>query len=119
MNNNRFEIRPNWMRRAGLRLIQAAALALMVVLAVPSRAADDRAIKSRVAPNYPEIAKRMKVTGEVKLTVTVDASGKVIDVKPLSGNHILSEAAEEAVRKWKFEPGSGASTVEVAVNFSL
>jgi TonB family protein len=119
MNNNRFEIRPNWMRRAGFRLMQAAALALMVVLAVPSRAADDRAIKSRTAPVYPEMARRLKIVGMVKLEVTVDAEGKVTNVKPVSGNSMLSNAAEDAVRKWKFEAGSGASTVEVALNFSL
>jgi outer membrane biosynthesis protein TonB len=28
-------------------------------------------------------------------------------------------AAEDAVRKWKFEPGAGASTVEVSLNFAF
>ena len=40
------------------------------------------------------------------------------DVKPLSGNTMLSIAASEAVRKWRFEPGS-ESTEEIALNFSL
>jgi TonB family protein len=119
MNNNRFEFPPNRLRRAGIRLMQAAALALMVALAMPASAADTRTVKMRVAPVYPEIAKRMRVTGEVKLTVTVDAEGKVTDVQPISGNRMLSEAAEEAVRKWRFEPGAGATTVEVSVNFAL
>jgi hypothetical protein len=39
----------------GIKLLQATALALVVAMALPSRAADDRAIKSRVAPVYPEI----------------------------------------------------------------
>jgi TonB family protein len=119
MNNNRIEIPSNRLRRVGLRLMQAAALALMVAMAMPARAADERAVKSRVPPAYPEIARRMKITGVVKLTVTVDPDGKVTDVKPVSGNGVLSSAAEEAVRKWRFEPGPGASTVEVVVNFAL
>ena len=119
MNNNRFEFRPLRLRRAGLRLIQAAALALMMSLVMPARAADERAVKSKTPPTYPEIAKRMKISGVVKLTVTVDPDGKVTDVKPLSGNGVLSIAADEAVRKWRFAPGPGASTVEVAVNFAL
>jgi TonB family protein len=65
------------------------------------------------------IAQRMRITGVVKLTVTVDPTGKVTDVKPLSGNNMLSIAADEAVRKWKFEPGDGAFTTEVSVNFAL
>jgi len=54
----------------------------------------------------------------VRLAVTVDPEGKVTDVKPLSGNTMLSIAASEAVRKWRFEPGS-ESTEEIALNFSL
>ena len=32
---------------------------------------------------------------------------------------MLSAAAEEAVRKWRFDPGPGTSTVEVSLNFAL
>ena len=119
MNNKRFVLHPNWLRRAGLRLAQAAALALVVALAMPARAADGRAVKTRVPPAYPEIAKRMRISGMVRLAVTVDPEGKVTDVKPLSGNTMLSIAASEAVRKWRFEPGPGESTEEVALNFTL
>jgi outer membrane biosynthesis protein TonB len=31
----------------------------------------------------------------------------------------LSNAAEDAVRKWKFEPGDGQATIQVTINFSL
>jgi len=88
------------------------------MMALPAHAGDERTVKSRVAPIYPEIAKRMRVEGEVKLEATVDAGGNVTDVKEISGNHILALAAEDAVRKWKFESGSGDSTVIVAVNFA-
>ncbi|MDR3722973.1 MAG: energy transducer TonB [Terracidiphilus sp.] len=101
-----------------MRLFPFAALALLFAMALPVRAADDRPVKQRVAPVYPEIAKRMHVAGEVKLQATVDASGKVIEVKTLSGNHMLSMAAEDAVRKWKFESGAGEAHVAVAVNFN-
>ena len=101
----------------GLRLIQA--LALAVVMSLPAHAADARAVKSRVSPAYPEIAKRMKITGLVKLEATVDADGKVTAVKALSGNSMLSPAAEDAVRKWRFVPGTAESTVDVDVNFAL
>lgn len=119
MNNNCFELPPNRSRRTGARLLKAAALALMVALAMPAWTADARAIKSRIPPVYPAIAARMKITGVVKLAVTVDAEGNVADVKEISGNRVLSTAAEEAVRKWKFAPGSGNTTVEVAVTFTL
>lgn len=105
--------------RLGLRVLQAAALAVIVALAMPARAGDTRAVKSRVSPVYPEIAKRMHITGEVQLQATVDAQGKVKDVKPVSGNHMLESAAEDAVRQWKFVPGDGDSVVTVTINFAL
>ena len=81
--------------------------------------AEDRAVKQRVPSTYPEIAKRMRIEGVVKMSVTVDAEGRVLDVKTISGNRTLSIAAEEAVRKWKFEPGAGVTTVDVSMNFAL
>jgi TonB family protein len=113
------ESRRNGSRPIFARVSQAAALALVVALAVPARAADQRAVKSRVAPIYPEIAKRMRIAGNVMLSVTVDAEGRVTDVKTTSGNRMLSAAAEDAVRKWKFEPGPVVSTVDVALSFDL
>lgn len=100
-----------WMLRAGM-----VALAAGMVLPIH---AEERAVKSRVAPVYPEIAKRMKIAGVVKLDVTVDAEGKVTDVKPVSGNQMLSTAAQDAVRKWRFVPGTGEATVSVSINFDM
>ena len=105
-------------RRAGIALAQVAAVTLLFVMVLPTHAADERAVRTRVAPVYPEIAKRMKIEGEVRIEVTVDAGGNVTDVKEVSGNHVLAMAAEDAVRKWKFESGSGDSTLIVAVNFA-
>jgi TonB family protein len=103
----------------GIIWFQVAALALALAVAIPARAADERAVKSRVAPTYPELAKRMRIAGLVKIEATVDADGKVTAVKTVSGSHSLSPAAEEAVSKWRFVPGSETSTVVVDVNFSL
>jgi len=97
----------------------AAAFALVISLALPAWAGDNRVVKTRVPPVYPEIAKRLKITGEVKLEAAVDPDGKVKSVKAVSGNHVLGEAAEEAVRKWRFEPGASDTVEVVAVTFAL
>ena len=91
---------------------------LLGVLALPCRA-ETRAVRTRVAPVYPEIAKRLHVTGIVKLEVTVDADGKVTAVKTVSGNHTLAVAAEEAVQKWRFASGTGDATFDVDINFEM
>jgi TonB family protein len=119
MNRIHICLTENRARRAAVRLLQVAVLALVVITSIPAFAAGDREVRSRVAPVYPEIAKRMKISGAVKIEATVDADGKVTQVKALSGNQMLSGAAEEAVRKWKFESGSGQSTVNVVLEFTL
>ena len=108
----------NSSNRLSAVLLKAAAVAALLMCALPGRAADDRPVKSRVQPVYPEIAKRMKVGGTVKLEATVDADGKVTDVKTVSGNRMLSPAAEDAVRKWKFVTGPSTSTVDVDIEFA-
>ena len=105
-------------RRVGMCILEAAAWALLVLIA-PSGNAIDRAVKSKVPPVYPEIARRMKITGVVKVEATVDADGKVTDVKTLTGSRTLSPAAEDAVRKWKFAPAAAMSTEDVDVNFAM
>ena len=109
-------------RRIAAGLTQLAILLTGIIVALPLRAADDhveRAIKQRVAPVYPELAKRMRVSGVVRIAATVAPDGTVSATKTVSGNHMLSGAAEDAVHKWKFVAEPNESTVEVDVNFAL
>jgi TonB family protein len=117
MRSDRLDVAPCACRPAAVRRIQAAALAL--ALALPAWAAETRAVKSRIPPVYPEIARRLKIAGTVEVEARVDPEGKVTSAKALSGNRMLSPAAEEAVRKWKFAPGAAETTVEVDVSFVL
>lgn len=103
----------------GMKLVKAGVFALLLVTALPTRAADSRAVKSRVSPVYPEIAKRMRVSGMVRLDATVDTQGKVTEVKELSGNHTLAVAAKEALMQWKFEPASSSTNETVEISFNL
>jgi protein TonB len=59
---------------------------------------------AKVPPVYPEVAKRMNISGKVELHVRVDERGRVIQVMPLSGPAVLYSASIEAVRKWRFKP---------------
>jgi TonB family protein len=102
-----------------IRKMRAASVLLLLISLAGASRADQRAVKQKVAPVYPEIAKRLRVTGVVKLAVSVNAEGKVTDIKTVSGNHMLSTAAEDAVYKWKFAPASGESTEDLDINFEL
>ncbi len=104
-------------RRVLVRLMQTAVLAMLVALAVPAKAGEERGVQMRVTPAYPALAARMKITGTVKVEATVDSQGNVIDAKAMSGNSILMPAAEDAVRRWQFNSGKGTVKVEVDVTF--
>lgn len=65
-----------------------------------------RRIVRKTSPIYPEIAKRMNLSGTVKVIAVVAADGEVKSVEPMGGSPVLLKAAEEAVAKWKFAPGA-------------
>lgn len=77
----------------------------------------ERRAKSKVAPTYPEIARKMNLAGVVKLELTVAPNGTVKDTKVIGGNPILVNAAIDAVKKWRFEAASDESVGVVEFKF--
>ena len=76
--------------------------------------ANSRRLKSKVNPQYPELARRMNITGSVKLEILVSSNGQVKTVKTLGGHPLLVDAAQQAVKQWKYEPGpEGTELVEI------
>lgn len=79
---------------------------------------ETRKVKVRIAPIYPELAKKMSISGVVKIEVIVTSSGMVRSTKVLGGHPVLVGAATDAVKKWKFEPAATETTGVVEVKFS-
>ncbi len=77
----------------------------------------DRKVINRVAPAYPALARRMHVTGVVKLEVLIRPNGSVKSIKAVGGNPVLIEAATVAVDKWKFEARPEETTEVVQLVF--
>jgi protein TonB len=63
-----------------------------------------KAAKQKVDPEYPTMARQLHLEGAVELEAHIGENGSVEDVKPLTGNAILMNAAVTAIRKWKFTP---------------
>jgi TonB family protein len=79
--------------------------------------AADRKVKQQVAPQYPPLARQFNAAGVVKLSIEVAPGGDVRNVKPLGGHPLLIPAAEEAVKKWKYEPEKESTTEIVEFKF--
>ncbi len=83
----------------------------------PASTNSERKLASRVAPSYPEIAKRAHIHGIVRLEAVVRANGSVKSTRVLGGNPVLVDPAVEAVGKWKFEPAQNETTEVVQLTF--
>jgi TonB family protein len=81
----------------------AAAMALLPMQGVSAQAHSERKVISRVAPNFPELARRTHIQGSVKVEVTVRPDGAVRSTRVIGGNPVLIQAAVDAIGKWKFE----------------
>jgi TonB family protein len=99
--------------RAALGL--ALALTFLPSAVVPQENAP-RLLK-KVIPAYPEILKKMNVSGTVKVHVTVATDGSVKDVEVKGGNAIFIDSVAAAVRNWKFVASDHQRAADVTVNF--
>jgi len=74
--------------------------------------------------SYPLLAQHMNVQGSVVLQAVISAQGSVENLTVLSGPAILTTAAQQAVREWRFKPvvqnGQPVETkAMITVNFSI
>jgi periplasmic protein TonB len=78
----------------------------------------------KVEPQYPEFARRLGIHGSVVIHAMIDRTGAVRNISVVSGPSILSSAAVEAIRKWRYYPyildGIAIDTeATITVNFTL
>jgi TonB family protein len=59
---------------------------------------------SSVAAVYPANARTQRIQGDVVIDALVDASGKVAEVKMISGHPLLQQAAMDSLRLWRYAP---------------
>jgi len=77
-----------------------------------------------VPPDYPLLARQMKVQGAVSLQALISRDGTIQELQILSGPSILAAAAREAVKQWHFKPflqnGQPVETqARITVNFTI
>ena len=78
----------------------------------------------RVAPKYPKQARKKHMEGQVILKGSITKTGDVVDLQIISGDPLLTQAAMDAVKKWKYRPylkdGQAVDVdTQITVNFRL
>jgi len=107
--------------------ITAALLAVVTIVAAfglsqasaqtPQGEEINRRAKSRVQPFYPDLARKMNITGTVKIEVTVAPNGSVKEARVVGGHPVLANSALDAAKKWRFEPAPAESTGVIEFKF--
>lgn len=77
-----------------------------------------RKVKTKVAPTYPELARRMNVVGKVKIEVIITPDGRVKSTRAIGGHPLLVQACLEAVKEWKFTAAPEESTQTLECEFT-
>ena len=108
--------------------MRSIALSLFVLLAflaftshfslAQDSAAPVRKIVTRVMPQYPSIARTMRIQGTVRLDVLVEPSGKVKSFEVKGGHPLLVQSAEDALREWKWEAAPHESHEIIELKFN-
>jgi TonB family protein len=76
-----------------------------------------RKVRVMGKPQYPELAKKLNLTGVVKIEVTIGADGKVKRTHVIGGHPVLAPEAEKAALQSEFEPGPRETSEVIEFKF--
>lgn len=93
-----------WRQRASVLTLLLAATGVCHAEMHLTEAQAKAAAVSKPLPEYPVVARQLKVTGKVELELEIDTDGSVKDVKIVSGNPVLTRPCAKVAGEWKFKP---------------
>lgn len=101
----------------GAILLATGTAAIMPAAAQQANVITKRKVKTKVVPDYPEIARQLHLEGKVKVQVIISADGYVTNTKVIGGHPVLAQSAVDAVKKWRFESAPKETTEIIEMNF--
>jgi len=106
-----------WQRKLAVGLLLICGATAMAPSHGWTQETGTRKAKVRVAPKYPELARRMKIAGLVKVQAAVAPNGTVKEVKVIGGHPVLASAVLEAVQKYRFETAAQETSETLEFRF--
>lgn len=108
---------PAWGRRL-TACVMTCLLAGGIALAQQSSTDEGkRKIKSKVNPQLSDLARKLNVSGRVKIEVVIANDGHVKSSKALGGHPLLVQSCVDALRDWRFEPAPEETTQVIEFDF--
>jgi protein TonB len=77
-----------------------------------------RKLVTKIVPQYPALARSMKIQGVVRADVLVAPNGKVTSIDVRGGHPLLVLAAQDALRQWKWDPAPHETHEMVELRFT-
>ena len=77
-----------------------------------------RRVKVMGTPQYPDLAKKLNLSGVVKVEVIVGPDGKVRRTRVVGGHPVLAAEAEKAAMRTEFEAGPKETSEVIEFRFA-
>jgi TonB family protein len=104
--------------RKNRRILGSVLLAMALSQGVVNlRAQESRKVLSNPVPVYPETAKRLRISGVVKVQIVIGPDGRVKETKVIGGHPLFVSSVEDTLKNWKYAPASGETTAQLEFNF--
>jgi TonB family protein len=107
----------NWSKKL---LAAAAATVFAVTVSFAQQATVEegkRKVKVKSTPAVPELARRMNISGKVKIEVVIAPDGHVKTSRAVGGHPVLIQTCLDSVKDWKFEPAPEETTQMIEFDF--
>src|ERR1700687_5002865 len=99
-------MRFDWGKRFFAVAVTAVLAGAMVSAQQSSVEESKRKIKFKTNPQFSELARRMNLSGRVKIELDIAPDGRVKSARAVGGHPVLVQSCLDAVKDWKFEPAS-------------
>jgi TonB family protein len=100
-----------------VRRIVAIGIFSLLLTAAPGFSETSRKAISNPAPVYPELAKRMHLTGTVKVLIIVGPDGQIKSADFQGGHPVLIDAVRTVLKEWKYAPAGYESSILLEFKF--
>jgi TonB family protein len=105
----------------GKRLLAAVAVAFLIAGMASGQTSSiedsKRKIKFKTNPQYSDLARRMSLSGKVKIELVIAPDGHVKSSRAVGGHPLLVQSCIDAVKDWKFEPAPEETTQIIEFEF--
>jgi len=76
-----------------------------------------RKTKKEVPPQFPPLARQLRLFGTARVAVVISPEGKVKSAHSIGGPPVFVPSAEEAAKHWEFEPATKETTQVLEFKF--